>query len=220
MSSDSPIFASTRAPSGTRSLPAAAFLLAAVFSISRMRVPGHRCGGCPGTGSGWPPATPPGQARPVRRGSSWHARQSPRPPGTGRRSRWHWPRPVPGQTRPRRPGFSSSGTSARYIARASMNTVDPHVMPTLDVGDELVQQISLSRECALGPEIPEVMVRIADRQLRLEDRLLGHRQPVNSSIRHDRTPVTSCGAGSAARPVYRSTQIGSRGQYFSTAPGP
>ena len=58
-----------------------------------------------------------------------------------------------------------------------------HIVAGTDIGDELVQQIALIGD-ALGTKIPEVMVRVADRQLRLQGRFLGQRQPVVSSIGH------------------------------------
>jgi len=53
-------------------------------------------------------------------------------------------------------------------------------MAAVDVGSELVKQISLVRN-PLGAKIPEVMVRIANRNFRFQSGLLGQRQPVVSS---------------------------------------
>src|SRR5215472_17894287 len=56
-------------------------------------------------------------------------------------------------------------------------------MAAIHVGGQLVQQVTLVGN-ALGAKIPEVMMRVADRDLRLQGRFLGQRQPVVSSIRH------------------------------------
>jgi hypothetical protein len=42
---------------------------------------------------------------------------------------------------------------------------------------------------ARGAKVPEVVMRIAVRQLRLQRRFLGQRQPVIASEWHDGTPV-------------------------------
>ena len=68
-----------------------------------------------------------------------------------------------------------------------MNTVERTLWPRLDIGHQLVQQIALIGDPG-GAEIPEMMMRVADRDLRLERRLLGQRQPVVSPIRHCAAP--------------------------------
>src|SRR5215472_9986251 len=47
-----------------------------------------------------------------------------------------------------------------------------HVVAAVHVGSQLIQQITLVGN-ALGAKIPEVMMRITDRDLRLQSRFLG-----------------------------------------------
>ena len=80
-------------------------------------------------------------------------------------------------------GAGHNVRSTVFIEARSMYRADG---PTdlRSVGEvEFVQQIALIRD-ALGAEIPEMMMRIADRQLRLQGRFLGQRQPVVSSVGH------------------------------------
>jgi hypothetical protein len=58
-----------------------------------------------------------------------------------------------------------------------------HVMAAVHVGGQLMKKIALVRN-ALGSKIPEVVMRIADRYLGLQRRLLGQRQPIISSVGH------------------------------------
>jgi hypothetical protein len=50
-----------------------------------------------------------------------------------------------------------------------------------EIGHQLVQQIALVGR-ASGAEIPEMVVRVADRDLRLQRRFLGQRQPVFAAV--------------------------------------
>ncbi len=58
-----------------------------------------------------------------------------------------------------------------------------HIVACADIGDQLVQQVALIGN-ALQPVVPEMMMRIADRDLRLQRLLAGQRQPVVSAVRH------------------------------------
>ncbi len=51
------------------------------------------------------------------------------------------------------------------------------VVSGLQVGDQIFQQI------AIGPRLPEVMMRVDDRQLRFQHRLRQHRQPARANPR-------------------------------------
>ncbi len=88
------------------------------------------------------------------------------------------------------------------------------VMAGTDIRHQLMQQIALIGNAG-ETKIPEVMMRIADRQLRFEDRLLRQSQPVISPIRHDR-PRHVCPGQASRLVVHRSALIGVRGQYRST----
>jgi hypothetical protein len=57
------------------------------------------------------------------------------------------------------------------------------VVAAADISNELVQQIPLIGN-ASGAEIPEVVMRIANRKIRLQDRLLCQCQPVIASEWH------------------------------------
>ena len=57
------------------------------------------------------------------------------------------------------------------------------VVAAIEVSRELVQQIALIGD-AFEPMVPEVMVRIADRDLRFQRLFAGQRQPVVSAVRH------------------------------------
>ena len=85
-----------------------------------------------------------------------------------------------------------------------------HIVAAIHVGGQLVQQIALVGD-ALGPEIPEVVMRVADRDVGLQGRLLGQGQPVVSSIRHDgfSVAVSSHRSTSRRRPPTISRRAGS-----------
>src|SRR5215469_8602875 len=59
----------------------------------------------------------------------------------------------------------------------------PHVVAAVHIGAELVKKIALVRY-PLGPEIPEMMMRVADRDFGLQSGFLGQLQPVVSSVGH------------------------------------
>jgi hypothetical protein len=52
-----------------------------------------------------------------------------------------------------------------------------------DVGDQLVEQIALIGD-ALRAKVPEMVMGVADRELRLQRRFLSKRQPVIASVWH------------------------------------
>jgi hypothetical protein len=61
-----------------------------------------------------------------------------------------------------------------------------HVVAAVDVGGQLVEQIALVGDAGEA-EIPEVMVGIADRELRLERGLCGQCEPVVAAVWHRHT---------------------------------
>ena len=63
-----------------------------------------------------------------------------------------------------------------------------HVVATVNVGDQFVKQIPLVGD-ALGSKVPEVMMRVADWNLRLQCWFPGQGQPVISSVRHNGSSV-------------------------------
>ena len=67
-----------------------------------------------------------------------------------------------------------------------------HVVATAHIVGQLVEQIPLVGN-ARRAKIPEVVMGIADRQLRLQRRFLGQRQPVIASERHETTPFLFIG---------------------------
>src|SRR5262249_14159357 len=62
-----------------------------------------------------------------------------------------------------------------------------YVVAAVHVGDQLVQQIPLVGD-ALRSQVPEVMMGIADGNLRLQGRFLGEGQPVIASVWHNGPP--------------------------------
>src|SRR6185436_20369190 len=62
-----------------------------------------------------------------------------------------------------------------------------HVVAAIDVCVQLVEQVALIRN-ALQAAVPEVVVWIANRQLRLERRLGRKNVPVIASVRHSISP--------------------------------
>ena len=61
-----------------------------------------------------------------------------------------------------------------------------HGVAAIDVGHQLVQQIALIGN-PIRSQVPEMVMGIADRDLRLQHGFLGQGQPVISSVRHDST---------------------------------
>ena len=61
-----------------------------------------------------------------------------------------------------------------------------HVVTAVNVGGQLVEQVPLVRY-PRAAKVPEMMMGIADRDLRFQRRLLGQRKPVIASEWHDRT---------------------------------
>src|SRR5262249_19001333 len=64
-----------------------------------------------------------------------------------------------------------------------------HVVAAMDVGGELVEEIALIGK-TFQAKVPEVVMGIADREIRLQRRFLGQGQPVMASVRHMGTSMT------------------------------
>jgi hypothetical protein len=56
-------------------------------------------------------------------------------------------------------------------------------MAAVNVAAKLVEKVTLVRY-VLGPEVPEVVMAIADRNFRLQRLFGGQSQPVSASVRH------------------------------------
>ena len=84
-------------------------------------------------------------------------------------------------------GRISTGPAGRYMALVSIHG-GTHVVTAVNVGDQFVEQIPLVGD-ALGSKVPEVMMGVADRNLRLQCWFLGQGQPVISSVRHNGSSV-------------------------------
>ena len=85
------------------------------------------------------------------------------------------------------PGHDTARVEYRPVGPVHRSRLDEygraHIVAGADIGDQFVQQIALIGN-TLGAKIPKVVMRIADRQFRLQGRFLGQRQPVVSSIGH------------------------------------
>ena len=73
----------------------------------------------------------------------------------------------------------------------------PDIVTGVDVGGQLVEQISLVGD-ARSAKVPEMVMGIADGQLRLQRRLLGQRKPVIASEWHKGTSVAGWGGSGKA----------------------
>ena len=132
----------------------------------RRRHPRRWCGAPRGTVRGRPPRAPRARRRPRRPASDRRGRRCPRSRGPGVPALFS-AASATNSTSPT--GRSSAGPSLRYSAWHSTNTVRARC-GRCRVGPQVVDRV---REAGVARVEPEVMVGIADRQLRLQDRLRG-----------------------------------------------
>src|SRR5712691_8406067 len=85
----------------------------------------------------------------------------------------------------------------RAVHRTGLNKHGgAHVVAAVNIGGQLVEEIPLVGD-TIRATIPEVVMGIADGQLRLQGRFLGESQPVIASVWHTGTSIAECRGASS-----------------------